>query len=243
MLNNKKKTNDLEHIAIIMDGNRRWARARGETAIEGHRAGLNAAKEIIKYAARETSLHYLTLFAFSTENWQRPPVQVAAILELFYNAIVTESELAKDLGIKIRFIGDLSRFSAKLQQKLHNTELTTASNPGMTVIIALNYGGRWDIINGVQQVAQLVASGQLVPAAINESVLASHLSLAEIPDPDLLIRTSGESRISNFLLWNLAYTELYFTECLWPDFRVEAFKDALAFFTERQRRFGADYNA
>jgi len=218
------------HVAIIMDGNGRWAQARGQLRPFGHQAGVKAVRKIVA-AAREQGIEVLTLFAFSQENWKRPPLEVRLLMDLLMT--VLERELA-DLhanGIRLRVIGEHAGFSAELRQRIADAEAQTAANGGMTLVIALGYGGQWDIVQAAQKVA---ASGREITAAALEAELAT----AEWPAPELLIRTGGESRISNFMLWQLAYTELYFTDLLWPDADAALLREALAWFASRERRFG-----
>lgn len=226
-----------EHVAIIMDGNGRWAKGRLMKRIAGHRAGVKVAREIITTSG-ELGIKAVTLFAFSSENWKRPRKEVEMLLDLFVTSLNDEAgELHKN-NICMRIIGDRSAFSDKLQQQISHTEELTKNNDGLYLNIAVNYGGKWDITNAARDVAIDVLEGRLKPAAINESVLNEKLCLADLPEPDLFIRTGGEYRISNFLLWQLAYTELYFTHTLWPDFDRDAYLEAIEEYSNRQRRFG-----
>ncbi|HEY4128164.1 MAG TPA: polyprenyl diphosphate synthase [Gammaproteobacteria bacterium] len=225
------------HIAIIMDGNGRWAKSRGMIRHAGHKAGLDTAREIIEHCTA-LGVGALTLFTFSSENWQRPEGEVTRLMELFLGALNKEARELHENGVRLRFIGDRSGFSAKLQSGMAETEALTSGNPRMLLNIAVGYGGRWDIAAAARRLAGDVAAGRLKAEQVDESRLAAALSLADVPDPDLFIRTGGERRISNFLLWNLAYTELYFTDVLWPDFRETALDEAIAWFYSRQRRFG-----
>jgi undecaprenyl diphosphate synthase len=226
------------HIAVIMDGNNRWLKLRGGSGLAGHRAGADAARTIIKLCA-ERGIACLTLFAFSSENWQRPATEVSGLMTLF-TRFLQEKEVRQlhDNAIRLRFIGNRSRFSAKLQTLMRKAEVLTAANTGMTVAVAADYGGRWDIAHAAQELAVQVSQGLLDPAAITEEVLHRHTALADLPPPDLCIRTGGEYRISNFLLWQFAYTELYFTDTFWPDFGATELDLALADFASRQRRYG-----
>ncbi len=225
------------HVAIIMDGNGRWAKARNRPRFAGHRAGVERVREIVE-ACSEQGIEALTLFAFSSENWRRPKQEVRLLMDLLWTALNREIKKLHDNGVVLRFIGDRSAFSARIRQRIEAAEALTAANPGMTLVVAINYGGRWDIVQAARRLAREVAEGRLAVEAIDEARFAGSLSIDGLPDPDLFIRTGGEQRISNFLLWHLAYTEFYFTEVLWPDFGREALADALASFGRRQRRFG-----
>ncbi|HEX7965938.1 MAG TPA: polyprenyl diphosphate synthase [Gammaproteobacteria bacterium] len=220
------------HIAIIMDGNGRWAKSRGLIRHAGHKAGLDTARTIIEHCA-ENKVGVLTLFTFSSENWQRPETEVSRLMELFLGALGKDARELHQNRIRLRFIGDRSAFSTRLQAGMAETEALTAANPRMVLNIAVGYGGRWDILDAARRLAR---EGRLQDA--DESAFGAALSLDGQPDPDLFIRTGGEKRISNFLLWNLAYTELYFTDTLWPDFGKPELDEALAWFAARQRRFG-----
>ncbi|MGH8609607.1 MAG: isoprenyl transferase [Gammaproteobacteria bacterium] len=226
-----------QHVAIIMDGNGRWAQKRQLPRIAGHRAGVDAVRQIVK-ACGENGIRILTLFAFSSENWRRPKREVSLLFDLFLSALQQEIEELDHNNVRLRVLGDRQAFPESLQHSIDNAELLTASNQGLHLYIAANYGGRWDITQAVRRLAREVASGVLDPAEIDSEVIGSRLSLHGVPEPDLFIRTGGEQRISNFLLWHLAYTELYFTECLWPEFDRDEFARALASFARRQRRFG-----
>jgi undecaprenyl diphosphate synthase len=225
------------HIAIIMDGNGRWARGRGMPRPAGHREGVKAVRRVVE-ACRKQQIEALTLFAFSSENWRRPPTEVSLLMDLFISTLQKEVDSLHANGVQVRFIGDRAPFSAKLRQLMDKTELQTRDNPGLRLAIAVNYGGRWDIAQAAQRVAAQVQAGEIALADIDADLLGRQLSLADLPEPDLFIRTGGEQRISNFLLWQLAYTELYFTDILWPDFDERCLQDALAAFATRQRRFG-----
>ncbi|TJY62085.1 di-trans,poly-cis-decaprenylcistransferase [Sinimarinibacterium sp. CAU 1509] len=218
------------HVAIIMDGNGRWAVARGKPRSMGHRAGVRAVRKVIR-AAAEAGVEVLTLFAFSQENWNRPDLEVRLLIELFKATLKREAKSLDKNDIRMRFIGDHRDFPAELREQMKSAEAQTASNAGMTLVVAVGYGGQWDIVQAAQRLA---AEGR----DINADSLADALDTRGLPDPELLIRTGGESRISNFLLWQLAYTELYFTPQLWPDFDGTALMQALDWYAGRQRRFG-----
>jgi undecaprenyl diphosphate synthase len=226
-----------QHVAIIMDGNGRWARSRGMPRVAGHRASVKVVRKVIEECAR-LKVSYLTLFAFSSENWRRPPDEVGMLMGLFLDALVREvADLHKN-QVRLRFIGDRSELGAELTQRMRDSEALTGQNTGLRLMVAVAYGGRWDIAQACRQLAQEVSSGKLSAAEITEAHISARLQLAGIPDPDLLIRTGGEQRISNFLLWNLAYTELYFSAALWPEFSPQHLQGALDFFAQRERRFG-----
>ena len=221
------------HIAIIMDGNGRWAKRRLMPRVAGHRKGVEALRGVIR-ACAERGVSHLTVFAFSSENWRRPQEEVTLLMELFMRALENEVAKLHENGIRFRVIGELSGFSERIQALIRDAEALTRDNTRLTFTVAANYGGRWDI---VQAVKKLMLSG--VPAgAVNETTLAEQLSIADMPEPDLFIRTGGEQRISNFLMWQLAYTELYFTDALWPDFDAAALDQAIASYRTRERRFG-----
>ena len=228
-----------KHIAIIMDGNNRWASAQGLSANAGHRAGAGAVKEIVN-SCIDKKIKYLTLFAFSSENWLRPSAEVQGLMSLFM-AVLKRKEINQlhKKNVKLEFIGKRSDFSSKLQENMAEVEKLTASNTGTTVIVAADYGGRWDISNATRKVAIDVAEGLIKPEQIDESTVQKYISLAEYPEPDLCIRTANEQRISNFLLWQFAYTEFYYAKCLWPDFNEEQFQMALDEYQLRTRRFGS----
>jgi undecaprenyl diphosphate synthase len=225
------------HIAVIMDGNGRWARQRHLPRIAGHRAGVEAVRGLVKACVRK-GVKVLTLFAFSSENWRRPETEVSLLMDLLLNSLRREARRLHKNDIRLKFIGDRSAFHGLLAASMAEAEALTADNGGLTLVVAVNYGGRWDVVQAMQRVVQLVAEGRLEPSAVDAAALESQLSLRGVPEPDLFIRTGGEQRISNFLLWHLAYTELYFTDTLWPDFDDQAFEQALASFARRQRRFG-----
>lgn len=226
------------HIAIIMDGNNRWLKQRGGTGLAGHRAGAESVRTVIRLCA-EKYIECLTLFAFSSENWQRPEAEVSGLMSLFVRFLQKKEvgELHRN-GIRLRFIGNRSRFSQELLNLMHDAEQLTANNKGLCVTIAADYGGRWDIVQAARQMAVHAKAGQLDPGTIDEAALHRHTALADLPPPDLCIRTGGEYRISNFLLWQFAYTELHFTPTFWPDFAAADLDMALADFASRQRRYG-----
>lgn len=225
------------HVAIIMDGNGRWAQQRGEPRHAGHRAGVESVRSTIE-ACVERGIDYLTLFAFSSENWRRPRSEVDMLMELFMMALAREIRKLDKNDIRLRVIGDVAAFPPKLQKQIAEAERRTAGNTGLLLQIAANYGGRWDITQAARRLAEEVVAGELSPEDIDERRFALATSFGEVPDPDLFIRTGGELRISNFLLWHCAYSELYFTPTLWPDFDKAAFGEALAEFARRERRFG-----
>jgi len=225
------------HVAIIMDGNGRWAKRLMLPRFAGHRAGVEAVRGIVR-ACAERGIEVLSLFAFSSENWRRPAQEVSRLMDLLLSAMQREAVKLHENNVRVRFIGERSAFSAKLRQQMDATESLTGENTGLTLVIAVNYGGRWDLTQAARAIASRLDSGELDAAEIDEDTIADHLALHDLPEPDLFIRTGGEQRISNFLLWNLAYTELYFTDTLWPDFDEPAFELALASFRMRQRRFG-----
>ena len=226
------------HVAIIMDGNGRWAAARGLPRTEGHRRGAESARAVIKAASR-AGVKYLTLFGFSSENWKRPSGEVLDLMGLLRLYLRKElAELHKQ-GVKFSVIGDRARLPEDVQDLVTAAEQRTRDNMGLNLVLALSYGGRVEIVNAARTLAEQVQAGTLDPADISEDLFAENLETTHIPDPDLLIRTSGEKRISNFLLWQCAYTEFVFTDTLWPDFRAEAFDEAIAEFQSRERRFGA----
>lgn len=225
------------HVAVIMDGNGRWAKGRGQVRIAGHRQGIDTVRELVT-ACGELRIPYLTLFAFSSENWRRPETEVRLLLELFLVALDKEVKKLHANQVRFRVIGDITRFGPKLSDRIQKAQTLTRDNTGLTLTVAANYGGRWDIAEACKALARAVAAGEVDPESINADSLEPYLSMAGIPEPDLFIRTGGEQRISNFLLWQLAYTELYFTPVLWPDFNRAQFDQALASFARRQRRFG-----
>lgn len=225
------------HVAIIMDGNNRWAKRQGVPGPAGHRAGVEAVRSVLR-SCRDHGVEILTLFAFSSENWGRPQPEVRALLALFSRYLRAEArQLHKD-GVRVRFIGKRERFSARLQKLMQHTETLTHENTHATMVIAVDYGGRWDITQAARSLAQAVQAGQLAWQDISEEHMASAISTADMPCPDLCIRTGGDARVSNFMLWQFAYSEFYFTETLWPDFDDKAFAAALSDFGRRERRFG-----
>ena len=225
------------HVAIIMDGNGRWAKARNKERIYGHHEGAKSAKEVVE-AAVEVGIGYLTLYAFSSENWRRPKDEVDALMSLLVQGINDELNTMAELNVRLKVIGDLSKLDSEVKAAVENSIEQTKNNSGLTLIIALSYGSREEIIAATREIARKVKQGVLSYEDIDKEVFEKHLYTADLPDPDLLIRTSGEQRISNFLLWQLSYTELYFTETLWPDFRKEQFYKALYNYQNRERRFG-----
>jgi undecaprenyl diphosphate synthase len=225
------------HVAIIMDGNGRWATQRGLSRIAGHRRGKDSVKEIVE-TARRLGIQYLSLYAFSTENWQRPRDEVRALMRFLRHYLVAEMKRMMKNGIRLVAIGNLRKLPREVQVALRNAVEETRHNAGMTVVLAVSYGGREELTDAARAIARRIRRGELEPDDVDEEVVGAHLSTAGIPDPDLLIRTSGELRISNFLLWQIAYTEIYVTETLWPDFRERQFLDALEHFLSRERRFG-----
>ena len=227
-----------DHIAIIMDGNGRWASNKKKSRRYGHKKGASTAKDIVKIAG-SNKIKYLTLYAFSTENWGRPTKEVRLLMSLFIETLENEIDELNSNNVSIRFIGDRENLSKKLRDKMKNAEKITLDNTGLNLYVALAYGARWDILNAIKGIVSRVKENQLDESKIDENILSSHLQLGNIPDPDLLIRTGGEKRISNFLLWNIAYTELFFCDCLWPEFNEKEFSDALSFYSKRKRRFGS----
>lgn len=234
---NASIANSPRHVAIIMDGNNRWAKQRKLPSIAGHRAGLRAARNVVE-ACRSYNIEVLTLFAFSSENWRRPKDEVSALMELFLRALRRETKRLKKNKIRLKVIGDISAFSPTIQQHIAETEQATAEFSEFTLVIAANYGGQWDMMEACKQLSTQVQQGELAVDAITPEQIEANLSTAGLPLPDLCIRTSGVHRISNFLLWQLAYAELYFTNTLWPDFNKAAFHQALEDYSVRQRRFG-----
>jgi len=227
-----------QHIAIIMDGNSRWAQSRGLPTKSGHRHGTESAREIVNSCVKR-NIPFLTLFAFSSENWMRPVTEVQGLMALFLSVLKRNEikQLHKN-NVRLKFIGKRTDFAPKLLRNMQEVEKLTANNTGTTVIVAVDYGGRWDITEAAAKLAVMVEQGKLAAADIDLDLLHSRTSLSDFPDPDLCIRTGGEHRISNFLLWQFAYTELYFTDCYWPDFDDAALQQALDDYVQRQRRFG-----
>lgn len=226
-----------EHIAIIMDGNNRWAKKKHLPSIAGHSAGASAVRRVVESAAF-AGVKVLTLFAFSSENWKRPKLEVDGLMALFMRSLKKELKRLNKHEIKFKMIGDLSGFSESLQTQIKTVEEATQANDKMTLVIAANYGGRWDIAQAARKVTERVLAGELAVESIDETVLSEHMQLADLPAPDLLIRTSGEERISNFLLWQTAYSEFVFLPVLWPDFGQPHFDEAIQTYQNRQRRYG-----
>jgi undecaprenyl diphosphate synthase len=225
------------HVAVIMDGNGRWAERRRLPRFAGHRAGADAVERTVE-ACGELGVEVLTLFAFSSENWRRPVEEVGMLMGLFVTTLEQKAKQLKRNNVRLRVIGDRGPFSAKLRQRIDEAEALTAAATGMELVVAANYGGRWDIVQAARQAAGAAARGELDPEALDEERFQGWLCLADLPPPDLFIRTGGEQRISNFLLWQLAYTELYFSELLWPDFGRDELLQARASFARRRRRYG-----
>jgi len=225
------------HVAIIMDGNGRWAEKRNQPRIMGHRAGVEAVRGIVKSCASR-GIEVLTLFAFSSENWRRPEQEVSLLMELFMTALGIEVKRLHKNNVRLKVIGDVNGFSKSLQDRIRKAESLTENNTGLIVVVAANYGGRWDVTQAARKLAKQVKNDEIGIDEITPERMASHISLNDLPEPDLFIRTGGEKRISNFMLWQLAYTELYFTDTLWPDFDKDAFQASLESFASRQRRFG-----
>jgi undecaprenyl diphosphate synthase len=224
-----------KHVAIIMDGNGRWATKRFLPRVAGHSQGLNIVREIVKECG-DLGIEYLTLFAFSSENWRRPAEEVGFLMKLFLTALEKEVSRLDKNNVRLRVVGDLTRFDQQIQERVVQAEEKTAHNTGLNLTIAANYGGRWDMLQAVS--ACLKANPSITPEGVTEALLTPHLSMSYAPEPDLFIRTGGEQRISNFLLWQLAYTELYFTDLLWPDFDAKALQASFTWYRERERRFG-----
>ena len=225
------------HVAIIMDGNHRWAKRRKLPGAAGHRAGAKRLREVAE-AAAQLGISHLTLFAFSTENWTRPQREVKLLMDLMRHVMQDDIDELHRRGVRLRIIGERQRFAPDLQEKMRECEQLTQDNTSLTLTVAVNYGGRWDIAQAARQLAEAVAAGSLKAEHIDESQFAAHTALAGLPEPDLLIRTGGDHRLSNFLLWDMAYTELYFTDTFWPDFDDACLQAAVAEYGARQRRFG-----
>ncbi|MFV9614493.1 MAG: isoprenyl transferase [Gammaproteobacteria bacterium] len=226
-----------QHIAVVMDGNGRWANKRHLPRAAGHKAGVNATRKIVENCAKN-NIEALTIFAFSSENWNRPQLEVGALMALFVSTIMSEVKKLHKKNVRVQFIGDRSRFSEKLQSSINKAEVLTKENTGLQLNIAANYGGRWDVVNACKLLVKQVQNNNKAVQDIDEELFNSFMSLHDVPAPDLLIRTGGEQRISNFLIWQLAYSELYFVDTLWPDFSDNDFTAALSWFAGRQRRFG-----
>jgi undecaprenyl diphosphate synthase len=226
-----------QHIAIIMDGNGRWAKSKGKPRVYGHKKGVTAVRKTITAAAK-LGIKSVTLFAFSSENWRRPQEEVSLLMELFVTLLSTEVKRLHKNNLKLRIIGDKKGFSEKLQRKIAESEALTENNTGLVINVAANYGGKWDITQATQRIAQKVLGGEITPDEITEQLISQEVCLSDLPEVDLLIRTSGESRLSNFLLWQVAYAEFYFCEQCWPDFNEDSLADAISWYVNRERRFG-----
>ena len=237
-LSPEAKANLPQHVAIIMDGNGRWAKQRHLPRVEGHRAGAESARVVIRTAG-ELGIKYLTLYAFSAENWNRPKDEVDALMKYLIHYLKTETPELNKNNVRLEVIGQVYRLPENVQEQLRKSIATLSKNNGLTLVMALSYGSRIEIVEAVRNIAEKAKQGKLDPADINEQVISQHLWTRNVPDPDLLIRTSGEMRISNFLLWQISYTELVVTQTLWPDFRKPQFFAALEEYTRRHRRFGA----
>jgi undecaprenyl diphosphate synthase len=233
-INNKKLP---VHVAVIMDGNGRWARQRGFARTSGHEKGVDAVKDTVE-AAAELGIQYLTLYAFSTENWNRPKYEIDALMRILVNSLHREMKTLMDNRIRLMAIGDLKSLPSKSYRELNKALDQTSGNTGLTLILALSYSSRWELVEVARAIAKRVQQGEITTDSIDINTFISHLATASVPDPELLIRTSGEYRISNFLLWQIAYSELYFTQTLWPDFNREEFYRALIDYQNRERRFG-----
>mgnify|MGYP001817736359 FL=1 len=225
------------HVAIIMDGNGRWAQKRKRPRTFGHQAGLKVLRKVVEHCGR-AGVKELTVFAFSSENWNRPEKEVSRLMELFMRALDKEAKELHQNNVRIRFIGDINAFHPELQKKVRRAMSYTKDNDSMTLNVAANYGGRWDIVNATRKIAQSVANGELKPGQIDEKLFGEQVELGDSRDPDLFIRTGGEMRVSNFLLWQSAYTEFFFTPVLWPDFGPDTIDEAIAAYQARERRFG-----
>ncbi|PXB17208.1 isoprenyl transferase [Vibrio parahaemolyticus] len=226
-----------KHIAIIMDGNGRWAKSKGKPRVFGHKKGVNAVRKTVA-AASKLGIKAMTLLAFSSENWRRPEEEVGLLMELFITVLSSEVKKLHKNNLQLRVIGDTSRFSERLQKKIVEAENLTASNTGMVINIAANYGGKWDITEAAKALALKARNGEIRVEDINEQLITEHLTMADLPEVDLLIRTSGECRISNFMLWQMAYAEMYFTPEFWPEFDEDSLVEAVTWFINRERRFG-----
>lgn len=225
------------HVAIIMDGNGRWAKKRGLPRIAGHNEGVESVRDTVE-ACGQLGVKYLTLYAFSTENWKRPQEEVSMLMRLLMKALRDETDKLHKNNVRVHTIGETSSLPREVQDELSDAIERTKNNTGLHLLLALSYSGRWDLVNAVRQIASDIHGGGLAPDQINEELVSQHLSTKDIPDPDLLIRTSGEFRISNFLLWQLAYAEIYISECFWPQFRRTELYEAIRSFQHRERRFG-----
>jgi undecaprenyl diphosphate synthase len=229
--------NHPKHIAVIIDGNGRWALNRALPRIMGHQKGVEAARNLVKMCI-DYQVEILSLYVFSSENWRRPKDEVSMLMNLCLKLLTEEIISLHENNIKLQIIGDIVPLPLSLKEAIHNAKMLTEKNDGLKLNIAINYGGRWDIVNAMRQIANDVLNSKLKPEELNETLFSSYLSLQDLPDPDLMIRTSGECRISNFFLWQSAYTELFFTDVLWPDFSIKDFQQALNFFRSRTRKFG-----
>lgn len=226
-----------KHIVIILDGNGRWAEQRNSLRVVGHKAGVEAVRDVVGDCS-QLKINALTIFAFSSENWRRPDKEVGFLMDLFLTALNKEVQKLHENNVKIKFIGDTSAFNAKLQKRMYDSEFLTKDNSGLALNIAVNYGGQWDITQATQKIAQAIENKELTSSQITTETINQYTCLSDLPVPDLFIRTGGEKRISNFLIWQLAYTELYFTDLLWPDFNRDELFKAIKIFANRQRRFG-----
>ncbi|MEH6456777.1 MAG: isoprenyl transferase [Cocleimonas sp.] len=226
-----------KHIAIVMDGNGRWAKAKNRPRFMGHKKGVDAVRDIVKECSK-LKVECLSLFAFSSENWKRPEEEISHLMGLFMMALDREAKSLAKNNVKLKIVGDLSAFSEKLQEKIKHVEELTANSTGLNLIVAANYGGRWDITEATKKMGKLIESGEKLADSITEDDIIQNLTTENFPDPDLFIRTGGEKRISNFLIWQMAYAELYFTDLLWPDFNAEHLNTAIQDYSSRQRRFG-----
>ena len=235
--NTATQQNMPRHIAVVMDGNGRWANKRHLPRAAGHKAGVGSTRKIVEHCAKK-NIEALTIFAFSSENWNRPKSEVSALMALFVSTIMAEVKKLHKKNVCVKFIGDRTRFSEKLQNSINDAEILTTDNSGLHLNIAANYGGRWDVVNACRQIAEQVKNNKTSIQDIDETMFNSFISLSELPAPDLFIRTGGEQRISNFLIWQLAYSELYFVDTLWPDFAEDDLDAALTWYAGRQRRFG-----
>ena len=236
-LSEKLPAHGCRHVAIIMDGNGRWAKKQGKIRAFGHKAGAKSVRRAVSFAANN-GIEALTLYAFSSENWQRPEQEVNYLMTLFLNTLKNEIDKLAKNNVQLRMVGNLERFNQPLREWIDKSQALTAKNTGLQLVIAVNYSGQWDIVQAAQKIVNQLKSGTLESEILTREIFANYLSLADLPGVDLLIRTSGEYRISNFLLWQLAYTELYFTDTLWPDFDEQELNKALHFYAQRERRFG-----
>lgn len=237
-LKEKINTNNVpKHVAVIMDGNGRWAKSRGEDRLFGHNSGVKSVREVLK-ASQKIGVKYLTLYTFSTENWNRPKDEVDGLMNLFVTTITGEVEELHKNGVRINVIGNIKQMPSLAQEALNGAMEYTKENTGITLTLALSYSSRWEMIEAVKKITQDIEDNKIVKEEINESLFSSYLATNTLPDPELIIRTSGENRVSNFLLWQIAYSEFYFTETLWPDFKEEDYYKAILSYQNRERRFG-----